>query len=120
MKNDNLPKRGDIWLTNFDPTIGAEIRKIRPAIIISSDGIGRLPIKLIAPITDWKNYFNNDSWHIKIEPDLENNLSKVSTVDLLQIRGMDLQRLVKKIGVCSSEVMDKISAGIALLVEYEG
>ncbi|GFZ95652.1 type II toxin-antitoxin system PemK/MazF family toxin [Okeania sp. KiyG1] len=47
MSNDNLPKRGDIWLTNFDPTIGSEIRKIRPAIIISSDGIGRLPIKLV-------------------------------------------------------------------------
>ncbi|MDY7005154.1 MAG: type II toxin-antitoxin system PemK/MazF family toxin [Cyanobacteriota bacterium] len=99
--------------------MGAEIRKIRPAIIISSDGIGRLPIKLIVPITDWKNYFENDSLHIKIEPDLANNLTNISTIDLLQIRGMDLQRLVKKIGVCSSEIMNKISTGIALLVEYD-
>ncbi len=120
MSNNNSPKRGEIWLTNFDPTIGAEIKKVRPAIIISSDGIGKLPIKLIAPITDWKDYFENDSWHIKIEPDLENNLTKVSTVDLLQIRGIDLQRLVKKIGVCSGEIMKKISTSIALLVEYDG
>ena len=120
MSNDNLPKRGDIWLTNFDPTIGAEIRKVRPAIIISSDGIGRLPIKLIAPITDWKYYFDNDSWHVKIEPSLANNLMKISAVDLSQIRGMDLQRLVKKIGVCSCAIMNKISTGIALLVEYDG
>lgn len=119
MSNDNSSKRGEIWLTNFDPTIGAEIRKIRPAIIISSDGIGNLPIKLIAPITDWKDYFKNDSWHIKIEADLENNLTNISTVSLLQIRGMYLQRLVKKIGVCSSEIMNKISIGIALLVEYD-
>ncbi|GFZ95644.1 type II toxin-antitoxin system PemK/MazF family toxin [Okeania sp. KiyG1] len=77
-------------------------------------------LTLIAPITDWKDYFENDSWHIKIEADLENNLTKVSTVDILQIRGMDLRRLVKKIGVCSSEIMNKISTGIALLVEYDG
>lgn len=46
------PKRGDIWLANFDPTVGAEIKKIRLAVVVSSDGIGKLPIKLIAPITD--------------------------------------------------------------------
>ncbi|NES66124.1 MAG: type II toxin-antitoxin system PemK/MazF family toxin [Okeania sp. SIO2D1] len=89
-------------------------------MIISSDGIGRLPIKLIAPITDWKDYFENDSWHIKIEPNLQNNLTKVSTVDILQIRGIDLQRLVRKIGVCYPEIMNKRSTGIALLVEYDG
>ncbi|NEO53468.1 MAG: type II toxin-antitoxin system PemK/MazF family toxin [Okeania sp. SIO3B5] len=61
MSNDNLPKRGDIWLTNFDPTIGSEIRKIRPAIIISSDGIGRLPIKLIAPTTERNGFAKSRS-----------------------------------------------------------
>ncbi|NEP76992.1 MAG: type II toxin-antitoxin system PemK/MazF family toxin [Okeania sp. SIO3B3] len=34
MSNDNSPKRGDIWLTNFDPTIGAEIRKIRHCLAV--------------------------------------------------------------------------------------
>ncbi len=43
---------GDILLTNLDPTIGAEIRKIPPAIVIIYDGIGRLKIKLIAPISN--------------------------------------------------------------------
>ncbi|MEB3342881.1 type II toxin-antitoxin system PemK/MazF family toxin [Okeania sp.] len=108
-----------MWLTNFDPTVGAETKKIRPTIIISSDGIDRLPIKLIAPITDWKNSLENDSWHIKIEPNLANNLTKVSTVDILQIRGIDLQKLVKKIDICSGKIMKKISIGIALLVEYD-
>jgi mRNA interferase MazF len=44
--NSSIPKRGDIWLTNFDPTVGAEIKKVRPAIIVSSDGVGKLPIKM--------------------------------------------------------------------------
>ena len=48
------PNRSEIWLVNLEPTVGAEIRKTRPVVVISSDAIGKLPIKLIAPITDWK------------------------------------------------------------------
>lgn len=37
--------RGEIWLVNLDPTIGAEIHKTRPVVIVSSDAIGALPIR---------------------------------------------------------------------------
>lgn len=55
-----VPKRGEIWLVNFDPTVGAEIKKVRPSVVISSDDIGKLPIELIAFITDWKSYFSQN------------------------------------------------------------
>ena len=35
-----VPMRGDIWLIDFDPSVGAEIRKIRPAVVISLDTMG--------------------------------------------------------------------------------
>jgi mRNA interferase MazF len=47
-------KQGEIWLINLDPTIGAEIKKTRPAIIVSDDSLSKLPLKVIVPITDWK------------------------------------------------------------------
>ena len=37
-------QRGEIWLINLDPTIGAEIKKTRPAVIVSDDAIGILPL----------------------------------------------------------------------------
>src|SRR5438874_8002595 len=83
------PLRGEIWLVNFDPTIGAEIRKTRPAVVISSDGIGRLPVKLVAPITEWKDAFAECAWLVRIDPTPQNGLSKTSAVDTLQLRGMD-------------------------------
>jgi mRNA interferase MazF len=46
------PKRGEIWLVNFDPTIGAEIRKQRPAVVVSLTTVGRLPLRIVTPITD--------------------------------------------------------------------
>lgn len=39
----DMPKRGEIWLVNFDPTVGAEIKKVRPAVVISSDSVRKLP-----------------------------------------------------------------------------
>jgi len=47
-------RRGEIWLINLDPTVGAEIRKTRPAVIVNDDAVGILPLKVIVPITDWK------------------------------------------------------------------
>ena len=46
-------KQTEIWLINLDPTIGSEIIKTRPAIIVNDDNLGILPLKIIVPITDW-------------------------------------------------------------------
>lgn len=48
-----IPKRGDVWNVNFDPTVGAEIGKARPAVVVTVESIGRLPLRLVVPITDW-------------------------------------------------------------------
>ena len=47
-------KQSEIWLTDLDPTKGAEIQKKRPVIIVSDDRLGKLPLKVIVPHTDWK------------------------------------------------------------------
>ena len=113
-----IPKRGEVWLVNFDPTIGTEIKKKRPAVIVSSDAVGILPIKLIAPVTDWKERYTNNIWHVKILPDNTNGLSKTSAIDTLQIRGVDVQRFIRQLGRLSSSTMEEISAAIAAIVEY--
>ena len=117
--NPDLPKRGEIWLVNFDPTVGAEIKKLRPAVVISSDSVGKLPIKLIAPITDWKTYFSSNFWHVKIEPNSINRLNKDSAIDTLQLRGVDLQRFIRKLGSISEITMLEIIASIATVIEFE-
>jgi len=114
----SIPKRGDIWLVNLDPTIGAEIKKVRPAVVVSSDAIGRLPIKLVAPVTDWKEHFANNVWHVRVNPDLSTGLTKVSAVDTLQLRGVDQQRLIRKLGEVSPATMEEIILAIATVIEY--
>ncbi len=90
--------RGEIWLVNLDPTVGSGTKKIRPAVIISSDLVGILPLKIIVPFTDWKDRYTSASWMVRVEPDPENRLSKISAADGLQVRSVSHQRLVKRLG----------------------
>ena len=114
----STPQRGEIWLVNFDPTVGKEIQKTRPAVVVSSNAVGRLPIKLVAPITDWKDYFAPNIWHVRIAPAPTNGLTKVSAVDTLQLRGMDRQRFIRKLGQVSPVTMEEIALAIVAIIEY--
>ena len=116
--DSRIPKRGEIWLVSFDPTIGAEIRKTRPAIIISSDAIGRLPVKLVAPLTDWKDHYASNIWHVRIDPNPQNGLIKPSAVDALQLRDMDQRRFVRKMGEVQADVLEEIVLAVAAVIEY--
>jgi mRNA interferase MazF len=108
--------RGEIWLVNLDPTIGSEIKKTRPAVIISSDLVGILPLKIIIPFTDWKERYAAASWMVRVEPDQQNGLRKLSAADGLQVRSVSQQRLVKRLGVLTSiQVAQIVQAVINVL-----
>src|SRR5205085_7771275 len=112
-----MPRRGEVWLVSFDPTVGAEIKKTRPAVVLSSDAVGRLPLKLVAPVTDWKDHYAANIWHVRIEPDSTNGLSKVSAIDALQLRGMDRQRFVRRLGQLSPAQLEEIVLAVAAVIE---
>ncbi len=80
-------RRGDLWLINLDPTVGAEIKKTRPAVIVSDDSIGVLPLKVIVPVTDWKDHYAVAPWLVRLESTAENGLSKLSAADALSALG---------------------------------
>jgi mRNA interferase MazF len=61
-----VPSRGEIWLINFDPSVGAEIQKLRPAVVVSDDAIGKLPLRIVVPITDWQPNFANYPWFVPL------------------------------------------------------
>ena len=83
-------KQGEIWFINLDPTQGAEIKKKRPAIIVNDNSLGKLPLKIIVPITDWKLAYNVAPWFIKIVPDNQNKLNKLSGADCFQVRSVSV------------------------------
>lgn len=112
-------KQGEIWLINLDPTVGAEIRKTRPAIIMNDNALGKLPLKIIVPVTDWKDKYEVAPWMIKIEPDQENGLTKISAADSFQIRSVSQERFVKQTGSVNDTIMDEIRSGLAKVLSID-
>jgi len=112
-------KQGEIWLINLDPTIGAEIKKTRPAIIVNDNSLGKLPLKIIVPLTDWKPRYEIAPWMIMILPDSNNNLSKVSAVDCFQIRSLSDERFMKKIGKITSSNLEDIKEALSKVLTID-
>jgi mRNA interferase MazF len=78
-------RRAELWPINLDPTVGAEIKKRRPAVIVSDDAIGILPLKVIVPITEWKDRYAVAPWLVRLEPNSSNGLDKPSAADAFQV-----------------------------------
>ena len=104
--------QADIWMVDFEPSVGSELQKLRPAIVVSSDSVGRFGLKIVIPITEWKEYYEDFPWIIKLLPTQENGLSKVSSIECFQIKSFANQRFVQKIGEIEKELLFKIHATI--------
>lgn len=50
---DPQPVRGEVWSIRFDPTEGAEMGKTRPAVVVNPPSVGRLPLRIVVPVTEW-------------------------------------------------------------------
>ena len=111
-----IPSRGEIWLVDFDPAVGSEIRKIRPALVVSLDSIGRLPLRLVVPITDWKLQYSLFPWFTLLSAHASNGLLKNSGADSFQTKSVALARFVRRLGVVTSAQLDTVSGAIALCV----
>ena len=104
---------------NLDPTRGSEMRKTRMVLVISSDALGVLPIKLGVPITEWQASFANHLWHVPVEPNGRNGLTKKSALDVLQLRALAMDRFIQRRGTVESGLMAEVTAAVAALIEHE-
>jgi mRNA interferase MazF len=106
-------RRGEVWLINLDPTVGSEIRKTRPAVIVNDDSIGILPLKIIVPITEWKDRYSVAAWMVRIDPTIDNGLTKVSAADAFQVRSVAEARFVRRLGRLSEVEVIAVTAALA-------
>jgi len=112
-------RRGEVWLVNLDPTLGAEMRKTRPAVIVSSDLVGILPLRIIVPLTDWKERYGAAPWMVRVNATPLNGLEKDSAADCFQVRSLSTSRLVRKLGSLTADEMTQIQDGMAVVLELE-
>lgn len=92
--------RGDVWLAALDPTVGSEIRKTRPCVVVSPDEIhNNVRTVIIAPLTTGSR---------PAPGRVEVNFGGVDGLIMLEhIRSVDKTRLAKKVGVLDGATLTK-------------
>lgn len=97
--------RGDVHLVGLDPTLGSEIKKTRPCVVISPDELNtHLRTAIVAPMTTAGRAY---PWRIRCR--FQNRAGHVA---LDQLRTVDQERLVKRLGTLSSDAVAEVLAGL--------
>lgn len=105
------PKRGDVYLVDFDPVVGAEIAKRRPALIIQNDIGNRVsPITIVAALI---SQVRQPLYPIEVPVHVpEAGLAADSTIRLNQIRTIDKSRLIRRLGKVSTATLAAVDTAI--------
>lgn len=107
------PKRGEVVVVDFDPTIGAEIRKRRPALVIQNDIDNRhSPITIVAAMTT-QIAGERYPTEVVLHPP-EGGLTRPSAVLLNQIRSVDKKRVVGRLGRLKPETMARVDRALQI------
>lgn len=113
------PKRGEVYFVSLDPTLGAEIKKTRPAVIIQNNISNRYsPTTIIAPVT---SKFDEELYptEVPVQPP-EGGLTDMSVILLDQIRTVDRRRLVCRVGKLKTRTIARIDNAVVISLGLTG
>jgi len=111
-------KQGDIWLVNFDPSVGREYQKVRPALVLeNSSYIALGSLLTVVPISSQIN--KATLLDVLIARTIRNRLQFDSVVKTRQVSSFDKQRFIKKIGVCQIDVLETVLYNVILFLKKD-
>lgn len=112
MSHSKSLEQGEVWLVELGQTRGAEMEKTRPAIVLSDDNTGVLPLRVVVPLTHWQSKFEESPWLIKIPLTPESGLDQISAADTFQIRSISEERFRQSLGRISMDQVQQITQGL--------
>lgn len=85
--------------------------------MVSTDSIGKLPLKVIVAITEWREAFEPHPWYVRLVPNGQNGLGKLSAADAFQVKSLSVARFVKQRGVLSETEVADIVAAVGIVIQ---
>ncbi len=113
---ERLIQRGEVWDLDFDPQVGDEITKVRPAVVLDW-GSAKLRLRIIVPITGWQPSFEQDCSKVRLEPTSSSGLTKLSAADAYQVKSLSIHRFQRRLGKLEDNIVDEIALPVALMID---
>jgi mRNA interferase MazF len=114
MARSHSPSRGEVWLVSLDPTVGHEVQKTRPAVVVSSNIYNRYNwVVVVMPLT---SHDTAEYDQVLIEPP-EGGVTAASVTLPDQIRAVDRRRLAKRLGRVGDDKMRRIDRSLRIVLD---
>jgi len=109
--------KGDVWYVSFDPTVGSEIKKTRPAVVISNDIANQYSAAItVLPVTER----GEKIYPFEVElPNGQSGFSKAGKIKCQQIRIIDKSRLGRFVGVLPDRVVHSVERALCLHLDID-
>lgn len=104
--------RGEVYSMALDRDAGADPAEARLVMLISSDALAVLPLRVIVPLIAWKDEFAATPWLVRVPPVLDSGLAQAMAADALQVRSVSTARLKTRQGDLPSRVVDEVAAAV--------
>ena len=106
------------WV-NLAPTIGDEIKKKRPVVVLNGGHEKHLRLAIVVPITSWNPVWKDNPFFVLLEPTAKNGLKKKSVVDCFQVRAISHDRFLEIIGTIASDEISQVKKSLALILDLD-
>ncbi len=90
---------------------------VREVVILSSDALGSLPLKVVVPLTPWKDDYSAAPWMVRVPPVLHSGLDSPMAADALQVRSVSTSRLVKRLGELPEPFLVSMAEAVSLIMD---
>lgn len=108
--------RGEVWTMTLSRKREAEDANSRTVVILSSDALGTLPLRVVVPLTAWRDEYSGALWMVRIPPVLNSGLDLAMAADALQVRSVSSARLTRKLGELPVHLVDKVAEAVAVIL----
>lgn len=108
MQDKTTPCRGEVWLVDFSPTIGSEIRDLHPALIVSVDDLNKSPwgLIIVCPISTFRKK-KPFRLHVLLSPP-EGGIKHHSIIRCDQVKSVSIQRFSEKWGTVKTSTIQNV------------
>jgi mRNA interferase MazF len=112
-------KTGEVYRVRLDPTVGDEIRKTRPVVVVNAGEAKSLRLAIVVPVTGWQPYWEGNPFFLVLDPKPHHGLTKKAAVDCYQVRALSHDRFLDRLGELNTEEMDQVKRSLALILDIE-
>lgn len=112
-------KTGEIYRVCLDPTVGDEIRKTRPVVLLNAGHQKHLRLAIVVPITHWRKAWDSNPFFVTIAPQPRHGLKDKLAIDCFQMRALSHDRFVRRLGCLNDDELDRVKAAVSLILDIE-